>query len=468
MNTERWIIALLVVAMASYFAGAGPLAPAPGPVQPTYKTLDDVNPSTPLDAAFVTGDATALFIIKEPGAYHLVRDITGDNGMDGIRIDTSDVTIDLRGFNVRGTSMSGDGIVASPNAEEPDDERRFGIVVRGHGRVFGWDGRGIDLSLADRSRVEDVIVTSCRSGGVSVGNRAQVRRVTCDANIGVGLWCGRDAIVDGCALTANDGGDGLRTGDRAIVTSTHASGNGGDGMVIGRRSGVTGCVAANNAGDGIETSEDAVIDRCVARSNAGNGMNIGPNGLVRGSTANGNQLVGFLAASDCSFDRCKADSNIDRGFLGADRTRWRDCDASDNGQQGFESGRGSLFRACHAAGNTIGFETEDGSAIESCTGYENTNDVYARINCTIIDCRFVGDNTIGGVGIEIDGGNGIIKDNFITRRIFGIDIAATDTLVVGNYVTQTNDPYGQIASGNKVGSILTDPADADATDNFQD
>ncbi|MEM1422772.1 MAG: hypothetical protein AAGH64_02100 [Planctomycetota bacterium] len=96
-------------------SNAGPLDPPAGPVVPTGKTLDEIEPRTPLSSP----DGQTI-VIDTPGSYYLTGDIDGAVG-SGIRIDSGGVTIDLGGFAIRSDdadvgSGSSAGITISPGA----------------------------------------------------------------------------------------------------------------------------------------------------------------------------------------------------------------------------------------------------------------------------------------------------------------------------------------------------------------
>ena len=78
---------------------AGDLNPPTGAPAPTMKTLTEVEPRTPVNAANTPGDATAVFRITQHGSYYLTGNIMGEAGKSGVVIDSDDVTLDLDADN---------------------------------------------------------------------------------------------------------------------------------------------------------------------------------------------------------------------------------------------------------------------------------------------------------------------------------------------------------------------------------
>ena len=86
------LLSALPVFSFSAFA-QGSLTP-PGAPAPTMKTLQQVEPRTPISAL--------PFTISNSGSYYLTANLTGAAGSDGITILASDVTLDLNGFTMTG------------------------------------------------------------------------------------------------------------------------------------------------------------------------------------------------------------------------------------------------------------------------------------------------------------------------------------------------------------------------------
>ena len=206
------VLALLVAAALSGVIDAGPLDP-PGAPAPTLKTLQEVEPRTPVQS--LPGDTGVLHVISSPGSYYLTGNITGVSGKYGIIIEASNVTLDLNGFTLSGVAGSFDGILAASVVQN--------VHVK-NGAVRGWGGAGVALANADNSRIEG-IRSSNNTGGE-----------------GIVLMGG---ILSDCEAISN-GGNGIRVVLAAAVSDCTSSGNTGHGFQIGQATALSGCAAKNN------------------------------------------------------------------------------------------------------------------------------------------------------------------------------------------------------------------------------
>src|SRR5687767_18893 len=82
----------------------GDLTP-PGAPAPTMKTLQQVEPRTPI--------SSLPFAINQAGSYYLTTNLSGVSGQSGITIAAHNVTIDLGGFDLAGVPGALSGIVLS-------------------------------------------------------------------------------------------------------------------------------------------------------------------------------------------------------------------------------------------------------------------------------------------------------------------------------------------------------------------
>jgi hypothetical protein len=95
------------------------------------KTLSEIEPRTPLSQTTTPGDATAAYIITQPGSYYLTAETTGASGKHGICIATSNVRSDLNGYRLVGPTGSLSGIALPVSGQ-----RNITIT---NGILSGWD-----------------------------------------------------------------------------------------------------------------------------------------------------------------------------------------------------------------------------------------------------------------------------------------------------------------------------------------
>jgi len=227
-------VLMIITFIAANQIFAGDLIP-PGPPGPTMKTLDEVEPRTPI---------TQLpFIIYDSGSYYFTQDLIIPKAGNGINIAADDVTIDLNGFALVGETGSGHGISVS--------DPQTNICIR-NGTIRDWGGHGVSGLNARNSRLEELRVSG---------------------NEGTGLKIGDGSIVSNCSAYNNAGG-GLILGNNLVLTACTASQNGGNGITVGLRSTVTNCSAAFNGGEGIEAGSGSIVSGCAAGSNSANGIKV--------------------------------------------------------------------------------------------------------------------------------------------------------------------------------------------------
>ena len=130
---HHWLKSLLftlvcLLALASTVTAQGPLTP-PGAPGPTMKTLQQVEPRTPI--------GSLPFTINTPGSYYVTTNLTGTGGSSGITINSDDVTLDLCGFALIGVAGSLGGISMPAT--------RHRITIR-NGIIKEWGGHGVNGS----------------------------------------------------------------------------------------------------------------------------------------------------------------------------------------------------------------------------------------------------------------------------------------------------------------------------------
>ncbi len=110
------------------------------------------------------GDATAEFVISQPGSYCLASNLAGVSGKDGIRIDADGVTLDLSGFAMLGVSGSLSGVHINSH---------FQIAIR-NGTISGWGINGLDGGTAGLARIDDLRANANAGIGILLNSGSQI------------------------------------------------------------------------------------------------------------------------------------------------------------------------------------------------------------------------------------------------------------------------------------------------------
>ena len=272
MKTPQFLAAGLALAgpflLASSGFGQGDLNPPPGPPAPTMKSLDQIEPRTPVDVAHTPGDATSMFIISAPGSYYLTGNITGVSGQDGIRIASDNVTLDLSGFVLIGVSGSLHGITV-PAA-------RTNVTIR-NGTVRNWGQKGVDAALVSNGTLESLSASNNGTAGLAAGLNCRVSACVALNNTGEGITFLGGCTIKGCSVQGNYAG--LSTTD------------------LGGGSDITGCTAFANTTVGISAFFGNTVSGCTTRYNGNAGIGVSSNCTVSGCTSSRNTSNGITAFS---------------------------------------------------------------------------------------------------------------------------------------------------------------------------
>ena len=301
-------LALLLLVPSGFPQGS--LTP-PGAPAPTMKTLDQLEPRTPI--------AALPFTISASGSYYVTGNLTAAGAASGITIATSDVTLDLGGF-----ALTGGGSGTTGRAIDVTGLLRRNIYIR-NGTVRGWSNGGVRADLATAVTVEKVRV---------IGN---------SGNAGdAGLVVGANSLVQDCVASNNSAGfaamAGIRAGDGSTVTGCVASSNGTLGFDLGKNVIVKECAASGTVlGGGFKVGENSMLINCTAMGNQGGaGIDAGPQSALNTCTASNNTGHGIVVLGTCAITNCSAYANTSMGIR-ADIGNVSNSNATSNGSTGIHA-----------------------------------------------------------------------------------------------------------------------------------
>jgi hypothetical protein len=299
---------LFTVFLPSIALSQGVLTPSGAPA-PTMKSLDQIEPR--IDVLKLSGDGANLIKIDRPGSYYLSTNIIGVAGKNGILIETNNVTLDLNGFSLLGTTGNVNGIFVISAQKS--------ISVR-NGIISDWGGSGVSFINCQNVQFQNLQVFNNGAGGLTLGSRALVQDCISSSNALSGIEVGDSSIVLRCEMNANL--HGLLTTGNGIVAQD--------------------CLASSNRSSGILLNDGAVAAQCTANGNTTNGISVRDFSVVKGSVTFGNG------------------SN---GIVGRGSNQIIDCNAGGNGADGIQVSAGSLVKECTANGN--GTTLTNGSGIHA-------------------------------------------------------------------------------------------------------
>jgi parallel beta-helix repeat protein len=373
----------------------GPLTP-PGPPAPLFKTLQQVEPRTPI--------SSLPFVISQPGSYYLTTNLTGAAGQNGITINAANVTLDLAGFELRGVPGSLSGILMNP-AISPH------IL---NGSITAWGQDGINGTNGGGGTIELLRVSGNGRYGISFNSGSQIRKCIVFGNANVGIILSNDVEVDDCVASAN-AVHGIQAGTGSTIRRCLTVGNSASGIT---GSGINGlniieCNSENN-GSGIATLGQTIVKDSFARSNIVGGIIVGPGSTIQG------------------------------------------CNASDNLASGISVDLGSTVQASIAVNNrSNGIVARNGSTIIGCSSRINGLDnIQVDGDCIVRDNACDNATGLSGVGIHALTGDNRIENNNITDNRAGLRLDGSGSYIANNTVRNNTTNY-VIAAGNQLNILLS-------------
>lgn len=300
----------------SVWAIAGSLTPPTGPVTSTMKTLVEVEPRIAINSTNTPGDAASVYKITQSGSYYLTENLLGAGGKVGIAIQSGNVSIDLKGFNLSGNGGT-NGIQAFSG---------FNFIIR-NGTVSNWTGAGINLQATYSGSVESISASN---------------------NVGGGIITGENYVVKDCTAISNTS-DGIKVGSACTLTSCTARGNAGRGYFANSGNTLIGCAALYNTDDGYFLGTGSLIRDCTATANRGDGIQINGTTAVLNNNCTGNgEAVGDGAG-------------IYATNFGANRIEGNNVTANDRGLD--IDSVGNLIIGNSASSNTTNYDIGGGNTV---------------------------------------------------------------------------------------------------------
>lgn len=194
MPMKNWFLigAVLSWCIVPSAFGQGALTP-PGTPAPTMKTLDQIEPRTPVDAVHTPSASGIQYFITQSGSYYLTTNIVGESGDIGIYVSASNVTLDLNGFSVLGASGAFFGVDLGSGLAN--------ITVR-NGTVSGWSTEPGIYNNAQRVTLENLHLIGNGTGIYSL-NDTVIRQCVASDNFLNGISIGNNSTVNDCLVESN-------------------------------------------------------------------------------------------------------------------------------------------------------------------------------------------------------------------------------------------------------------------------
>jgi parallel beta-helix repeat protein len=419
MKTGKTRVAIGVLALAglaafSLYTMAGDLEPS-GPPGPTMKTLQQVEPRTPI------GQSDVPYTITKPGSYYLTENLFAlGAGQDCITINASDVTLDLRGFAISNTE------------------------------VFVFN-RGIVIDDTETN--------------VTITN-GTIRRCLAEGITSDSLFLFPSAVhISGVRVLSNGAG-GIHLGDACTVTDSVAVDNDSHGIRVEDHGKVIDCTVETNDGYGILTANAGLVKDCIANGNTGNGgISVNNQSTITGCAVTDNNNIGIHAfssqVSNCTVTFCAGNGfDIAGSSVSA-------CTSLQNDGIGFNANGHGNLNACHAYKNgQEGIVATVGTSVTQCTATENTLDgIKVGSDCHILNNNCYDNGNGGsGAGIYVTGSDNRIEGNNATDNDRGVDVDTSDNIIIRNTTSGNSVLNYDIVAGNHYGQIISTPgADFDGT-----
>lgn len=285
MKTKLTLLAIIALSTINHpisnALAQGSLTPPAGAPAPVMKSLNQIEPRTPISAT--------PFTINQPGSYYLTTNITGTGSAPGVTIATNDVTLDLNGFVVTGPAVVYAGVFVSGS---------FTNVTVRNGAIKGWiEGVRVIGQAAQNIVLEHLNISDSSGYGIDC-NGATVTACSITGTANTGIYAANSRIQNCAVNRSRAHGVELRSSDLidSRVASSARSGvfiNFAGCQVIGntlRQNNASNAVAdasiyINDHNNRIENNH--ISSSGSAGSGIGGGLTYSGNIIIRNSVTGG-------------------------------------------------------------------------------------------------------------------------------------------------------------------------------------
>lgn len=304
-----------------------------------------------------------------------------DSNTTAILVQATDVSVDLNGFSIRGTttcSFAGGGPVTCQNvgigngvAEDlVFPSPRLERIEIHNGSIVGFGNKGVHLHFGTGALVRDLRVRNNGQGGIDVGNESVVQGNAVRLNGGAGIWAGLGSTILGNTSRWNFG------------SGIHA-----EGTSVIRNNAVL-----RNGFDGISTEVGSRVSDNTATGSARMGILVGHSSSVEGNSVSDNAAIGIEGGRGCTISGNSVGQSGEDGIFARESSAVRENSV-------WENGSGSSHDGIHC---TLGCVVE-GNAVRDSAGYG------LRFNSTSTGYsgNTISSNTAGTVLLGTDAGGNV-------------------------------------------------------------
>ncbi|MEM0983312.1 MAG: right-handed parallel beta-helix repeat-containing protein [Planctomycetota bacterium] len=454
-----------IAAVAVSAAAAGPLTPPAGPVSPTGKTTDQIEPRTPIDPSQLP------IVIAQSGSYYLTGPYNYNGPADGhaITITTSAVTIDLNGFRLNGNSGASHAIEVGEAVSYSD------IRIR-NGTIASWGGSAVSAVNDEQIILEALYAvsngTAQSSPAFEIGSFSVIRDCHVDNHVGTAIRLAESSLVDGCTVKNPQAG-GIRMASGNIVRNTLISGT--DTDAINGMSGnlISSCTITAPLGDGIDLDNNNRIENCTVRSSGSAGILVLNTNSISGCTVS-DSFIGIQGSGENSVLNCSINNAGNDGITLTDAASVVNCSVSNAAVDGISVTQGVVRSSSVTECGRYGILASFGTLIDGNAARRNTRAgirVFRR--CRIVNnvCEenvnsaAGSDITLQGYGILASSSTNHVESNTAALNDVGFRIESLGNVVVKNTAIENfNINYSFLNStSHSFGPIVTGPGQITTT-----